>query len=80
MVPAGLFGHFRTCTLPRKNPQTKNVWFQLFSFGTPTTYPAVDDAVGTNTPAAQNGKVHHAFGAFYCSMPDSRSELGPENR
>ena len=38
MVPAGLFGRPRTCTLPRKNPETKNVGFKLFSFGTPTTY------------------------------------------
>ena len=79
MVPAGLFGRPRTCTLPRKNPETKNVWFQAFLIWHPHHVPAVDDAVGTNPPAAQNGKVQHAFGAFYCSMPDSRSELGPED-
>ena len=79
MVPAGLFGHSRTCTLPRKNPETKNVWFQAFLIWHPHHVPAVDDAVGTNPPAAQNGKVQHAFGAFYCSMSDSRSEPGPEN-
>ena len=38
MVPAGLFGHSRTCTLPRKILRPKTSGFKLFSFGTPTTY------------------------------------------
>ena len=58
MVPAGLFGHPRTCTLPRKNPETKNVWFQPFLIWHPHHVPAFDDAVGTNPPVCRAEKCN----------------------
>ena len=77
MVPAGLFGRPRTCKLPRKNPETKNVWFQAFLIWHPHHVPAVDDAVGTNTPAAQNrnGTTRLVLSIAQCRTHEANLDL-----